>query len=88
VSSLSIDLFDALGLIGAALFVVAFAGMQIEKLDPHRPPALLMNLIGAVLILISLLHDFNLAAFVLETIWGLVATYGLVKYLLRRRRRG
>jgi hypothetical protein len=88
VTSLPIDLFDALGLAGAALFVFAFAGMQFEKLDPHQPPALLMNLIGAVLILVSLVHDFNLAAFVLETIWGLVAIYGLVKYMLRRRRGG
>ena len=79
------NVYDALGLIGAALFVVAFAGMQTEKLDPHRPPALLMNLGGAVLILISLVHDFNLASFVLESVWGVIALYGLAKYLLKRR---
>jgi hypothetical protein len=78
--------YDALGLIGAALFVVAFAGMQLEKLDPHKPPALLMNLGGAVLILISLLHDFNLGSFVLETVWGLIALFGLVRYFLRKNR--
>jgi hypothetical protein len=81
------DLYDVLGLIGAALFVVAFGGMQAEKLDPHRPPALLMNLGGAVLILISLVHDFNLASFVLEAIWGAIALYGLVRYFLRKGRR-
>ncbi|HTI67599.1 MAG TPA: hypothetical protein VL460_08670 [Caulobacteraceae bacterium] len=78
------NLYDLLGLIGAALFVVAFAGMQTEKLDPHRPPALLMNLGGAVLILISLVHDFNLASFVLEAVWGAIALYGLVKFLMGR----
>lgn len=77
--------YDALGLIGAALFVIAFAGMQLEKLDPHKPPALLMNLAGAVLILISLVHDFNLGSFVLETIWGLIAAFGLVRYFVRRK---
>jgi hypothetical protein len=77
---------DLLGLLGAALFVIAFAGMQSEKLDPHRPPALLMNLGGAILILISLVYDFNLASFVLEAVWGLIALYGLTKYLLRRRK--
>ena len=80
------DPYDLLGLVGAALFVIAFGGMQTEKLDPHKPPALLMNLAGAVLILISLVHDFNLASFVLETVWGLIALYGLIKHLWRKNR--
>jgi hypothetical protein len=82
----ALNLYDLIGLIGAALFVTAFAGVQFEKLNPHRPPALLMNFFGAILVLISLMHAFNLAAFVMETIWGLVAFYGLTKWLLRRRR--
>ena len=84
--SLPSYVYDALGLIGAALFVIAFAGMQVEKLDPHKPPALLMNLVGAVLILVSLLHDFNLGSFVLETIWGLIALFGLARHFLRKNR--
>jgi hypothetical protein len=77
--------YDVLGLAGAALFIVAFAGMQVDKLDGREPPALLMNFAGAILILISLAHDFNLGSFVLETIWGLIALYGLVRWFLRRR---
>ncbi len=84
--SLPNPVYDALGLIGAALFVIAFAGMQVEKLDPHKPPALLMNLVGAVLILVSLAHDFNLGSFVLETVWGLIAAFGLVRYFVRKNR--
>jgi hypothetical protein len=83
---LTLDLYDVLGLAGAALFLAAFGGVQFEKLNPHRPPALLMNLSGAVLILISLIHDFNLAAFVLESVWGLISLYGLAKFLIRRRK--
>lgn len=82
----SLTFHDIIGLIGAALFVVAYGGVQIEKLDPHKPPALLMNLIGAILIVWSLAYAFNLAAFLLETVWGLVSVYGLVKWALRRRR--
>lgn len=82
----ALDLYDLLGLTGAALFLAAFGGVQFEKLDPHRPPALLMNLAGAVLILISLVHDFNLAAFVLESVWGMISVYGLAKWLIRNRK--
>ena len=81
-----LDLYDILGLTGAALFLAAFGGVQLEKLNPHRPPALLMNLTGAILILVSLAHDFNLAAFFLESVWGLISIYGLIKWAVRRRR--
>lgn len=84
---MTIDLYDALGLIGAALFLAAYAGAQLERFDPLKLPALLMNLVGAVLILISLVEDFNLGSFVLETAWGVIAFFGLVKYLRRRRTR-
>lgn len=80
------DPYDVFGLAGAALFVVAYAGSQLRTLDPNRLPALAMNLVGAILILISLVHDFNLAAFVLETIWGLIALYGIVRHVLKLRR--
>ena len=83
---MTFDLPSILGLAGAALFLAAYGGVQIEKLDPLRPPALLMNLAGAILILISLAQDFNLAAFILEGVWGLIALFGLIKYAVRRRR--
>jgi drug/metabolite transporter (DMT)-like permease len=79
-----ITAYDALGLVGAAMFVVAFAGVQIEKLDARGWPALALNFVGAILVLISLIHAFNLASFVLESVWGLVAAYGLLKLFLRR----
>lgn len=76
--------FDLLGLAGAALFVIAYAGVQIGRLDARAAPALAMNLVGAILVLISLTHAFNLAAFVLETVWGLLALYGLIRLAARR----
>lgn len=77
--------FNVLGLAGAALFVIAYAGAQLDRLDPQKPAALAVNLVGAILILISLVHDFNLGSFVLETIWGLIAALGLLRFLLKNR---
>ena len=73
------------GLIGAGLFLAAYAGAQTGHLHPQRAPALLMNLVGAVLVLASMLEAFNLASFVLEAAWGLIAVYGLVKLALNRK---
>ena len=76
---------DIGGVFGVGLMVLAYAGGQIGKLDMTRLPALLMNLIGAGLVLWSLYFSFNLSAVLMESTWGLVALYGLIKLALGRR---
>lgn len=76
---------DVVGLFGTALIVTAYALVQLEKLSATRPPALLMNLCGALMIVFSLTHDFNLSAFAIEAIWALVAAFGLARHFLKRR---
>jgi len=78
--------FDAAGLLGVALMLGAYAGGQLRWLDPLKPPALIMNLAGAALVLLSLTDRFNLAAFVMESAWAMVALYGLFRVAFRRRR--
>ena len=76
---------DLVGVAGVALILVAYAGAQLGRLEPRRAPALLLNLVGACLILVSLAFRFNLAAVLMEAAWALVAIYGLVRLLLARR---
>lgn len=80
-------LFDAAGLVGVALILAAYAAAQLRWLDPLRPAALLLNLAGAALVLVSLSKQFNLAAFVMEAAWALVALYGLLRLAFTRRRK-
>ena len=75
---------DVVGLFGAGLIASAYALVQLEKLNATRPPALLMNLVGALMIVFSLTYDFNLSAFAIEAIWALVAAFGLVRDFLKR----
>lgn len=67
---------DIIGLVGSALFVAAFAyanwAGELNKLAFNA-----VNLLGAVLLLISLSVTFNLAAFVLEACWAVIALFGL-----------
>ena len=76
---------DALGVVGVLLILIAYAGAQLEKLEPREAPALLLNLVGACLILWSLYYKFNLSAVLMEGSWALVALYGLARLALRRR---
>jgi hypothetical protein len=74
---------DIVGLIGSAVFVGAFAYANIastfDKLWFNAA-----NLLGAVLLLLSLWVHFNLAAFVLEVAWGAIALIGLIAAIRRR----
>ena len=68
---------DFIGLIGSALFIIAFAYANAAKsLNKRLFNAL--NLVGGILLLISLYYHFNLAATVLEVAWVCIAFVGLV----------
>jgi hypothetical protein len=76
---------DAAGLVGVVTMLLAYAGAQVGRLDPVKAPALLMNLAGAVLVMVSLSRNFNLSAFIMEAAWAAVAAFGLVRLALTRR---
>jgi hypothetical protein len=77
---------DIVGLIGSALFVGAFAYANLAK-SLNKVWFNLANLVGAILLLISLSVTFNLAAFVLEVVWGAIAAVGLALALRAKLRR-
>jgi hypothetical protein len=77
---------DAAGLAGVMMILVAYAGAALGRLDPKGAWSLLANLIGACLILVSLLvADFNLSSTAMEGSWALVALAGLVRLGFKRR---
>lgn len=77
-------LLDLGGVVGVAMVLVAYAGAQLDKLPPRGFPALMLNLIGSALILLSMTEAFNLAAFLMEAAWAGLAVFGLVRLALRR----
>ena len=79
------SLFDAAGLVGVALILVAYAAVQAHMMSATRPPALVMNLVGSSLILLSLTKAFNLSAAIVEGAWALIAFLGLIRFFVARR---
>ena len=81
---MTFDAANIIGLIGSLIFIAAFAyanaAQQFDKLWFN-----LANLIGAVLLLWSLSVHFNLAAFVLEVAWAVIALIGLLGAIRQRR---
>lgn len=77
--------FDLIDNVGVLLMVVAYLLLQLEKLSGSALSYLLLNAVGAVLVMISLMFRFNLSAFLMEAFWLLISLYGLAKPLLSRR---
>ena len=73
------DPFTACGIVGAGCFIVAYFATVQGWLDANgwRFPAL--NLLGASLVLVSLLDAWNLPSVILECFWGMISVYGLVR---------
>jgi hypothetical protein len=78
---------DAVGVIGVAMILVAYAAAALGKLDVKGALSLSANFVGASLILLSLAVDFNLSALLMEGSWALVSLAGLVRLLVIRLRR-
>ena len=73
--------FDVLGLIGVSFIVMAYLLLQTGKLSSDAKAYSLSNLIGALLIIVSLIFDFNLSAFIIEVFWFVFSVYGLFRII-------
>ena len=73
--------FDLVGNTGVLLMVVAYMLLQLEKLSSSALSYLLLNAVGATMVMISLMFSFNLSAFLMEAFWLLISLYGLAKSL-------
>jgi predicted membrane protein len=77
-------IIDTIGMLGTMLVVLAYYLLQLERTDPKGLTYNLINLVGAILLLISLCFHFNLASFVIEIFWIAASLIGLWKYLRRQ----
>ena len=76
--------YDIVGFIGTLVLIAAYFANQQRWLrsDDWRFPA--ANLAGAVLILFSLLFEWNFPSVVIEVFWIAISLWGVGKSLRRR----
>ena len=68
------------GLVGSGLIITAYFANQQEWMSPAGWTYSVLNLLGAVLILVSLYAEWNLPSAVIEAFWALISIYGLWRY--------
>ena len=82
---MNLNLFDLAGFIGVLLIVIAYLLLQLDKLPSSSPSYSLLNAVGALLIIVSLIFKFNLSAFIVEAFWFFISLLGLWRSLGARK---
>jgi hypothetical protein len=73
-------LTDFLGNIGVVLIIIDYLLLQLNRISSNSLSYSLLNAVGATLIIISLVFNFNLSAFIMEATWVLISLFGLYRY--------
>lgn len=76
---------DLIGNLGVLLILLSYLLLQLGRVRPDGLRFSLANGAGALLILISLIQEFNLSAFLIEAAWLFISAGGVLRYALRRR---
>ncbi len=70
---------DVIGLLGVVLYVAAHAGLQLGKLELADVRYTVLNAVGGLAVIFSLVWSFNLAAFVTQVLWLLFTVIGYLR---------
>lgn len=76
-------LYNLAGFVGIWLIIAAYFMMNTGRWSDDAPRMHACNLVGALLVMVSLIHAWNLAVLVMEIAWASVASYGLWRSLKR-----
>jgi len=76
---------DLLGNIGVVMVLALYFLLQTERIQATSRMFSAANALGALLIIVSLIQQFNLSAFIVELAWLLISLYGLARNMHRSR---
>jgi len=80
-----LTLIDWLGILGSLMIAGAYLAVSRGWVDAKKPAYHLINLAGALFILLSLFYRPNAGAILIEVLWVLIALSALARYAFRQR---
>lgn len=75
---------NLVGLFGVASYLLAYALLQLRIMKLEDGRYALLNGIGALAILYSLIYDFNLPSFITQTAWLVLTIIGYMRARMQR----
>jgi hypothetical protein len=76
--------YDIIGLFGASLVLIAYFLLLTKKISAENLSHAVLNLVGGVMILYSLLYAWNLSAVIIELAWISLSVYGIFKWVIKK----
>jgi len=73
-------LVDLIGNIGVVVLMITYLMLQLNKLRSDGLAYSVLNAVGASLIVVSLVVNFNLSALLMEVFWVLISFVGIYRY--------
>ncbi len=74
------SIWEMVGTIGSFMVIAAYFSNQQGWAESRNLPYLLVNLVGSLLITVSLLESWNFPSLVIEVFWILISAYGIVRH--------
>ncbi len=83
----NLTIVDAVGSVGALFVVAAYFATQMRMMNSDDLAFPVVNLLGSVLIVYSLVYNFNLASMLIEGFWIIISLIGIIQHFRLRRTR-
>ena len=71
---------DFVGNVGVIVLIITYLMLQLNKLSSDGLAYSVLNALGAGLIVVSLLFNFNFSALIVEVFWVLISFLGILRY--------
>lgn len=76
-----IHYYDIIGIFGVLIIILSYLLLQLGRLTINNIKFSILNIIGSVLILYSLLFNWNLPSVVIESFWIIISFIGIYRSL-------
>lgn len=76
---LGYEFHDLVGNVGVLCILVTYLLLQIERIEPTSLIFSGLNALGAGMVLFSLMEEFNLSAFIIESAWLTISVFGIAR---------
>ncbi len=74
------NLTESIGVLGFIFYMLSYFLLLTGKIKGTHNSYIIMNFIAASCVLISLIHNFNLASALIQVFWIMISVVGLIRY--------
>jgi len=75
------EFVDIVGTVGVGIVIYAYYLLQTERITIKELKYSIMNIVGSLLIIVSLIFNFNFSSFMIESFWVLISCIGVIRHI-------